>query len=99
MAPIATMTAAKRKAAGTTTMSVEAARVQGIATGVVAPTRRMPSTIVSDIEVMLSRPVIVESVATAMTLPVMRSNRLTGADRIVSSVPRSRSPAVMSMAG
>ena len=51
IAPIATMTAPKRKAAGTTTISVEAARVQGIATGDDAPTSLMPSIIVSDIDV------------------------------------------------
>ena len=78
---------------------VEAAGVHGIATGDVAPASLMPSIIVSDIDAMFSRPVIVESVATARTLPVMSSKRPTGAERMVSSVPRSRSPAVMSMAG
>ena len=39
------------------------------------------------------------SVATARTFPAISAERAIGADSVVSSVPRSRSPAVMSMAG
>jgi hypothetical protein len=54
---------------------------------------------VSEIDTRLSIPVTAASVATASTLPVIRWKRLTGEARMVSSVPRSRSPAVMSIAG
>ena len=52
-----------------------------------------------DIEARLSTPDSVASVATATTLPVISAARAIGADSVVSRVLRSRSPAVMSMAG
>ena len=99
MAPIATMTLPNRNAAGTTMSSVARARVHGMSSTAAPAARRAVSATVSDMDTMFSAPVIMASVATASTFPVIRSKRRMGAERTVSRVPRSRSPAVMSMAG
>ena len=50
-------------------------------------------------EARFRNPVSDASAVTARTLPAISAARSIGAERVVSSVPRSRSPAVMSMAG
>ena len=100
IAPTATITDANRNADGTTIDSDASVRIQGMRSASVAPPMsRIPSSMVSEIDTRFSMPVTAASVATASTLPVIRSKRSTGEARIVSSVPRSRSPAVMSIAG
>ncbi len=100
-APTATMIEANRNAVGGTTANAAAVRSQGIGIAALGPParRRVPSRTVSDMEARLRKPVSEASVATASTFPAISAARSIGADSVVSSVLRSRSPAVMSMAG
>ena len=99
-APIATMTDANRNAAGGITSSAAApALAHGSEGAAPAAASFAPSRTVIDIEARLSTPDSVASVATATTLPVISAARAIGADSVVSRVLRSRSPAVMSIAG
>ena len=98
-APIATITEANRNAVGGMTANAAAARPHGMAFLAPPAMRCVPSRTVSDMEARLRAPVSEASVATASTLPAISEARSIGAESVVSSVLRSRSPAVMSIAG
>jgi len=99
VAPSATKAAAKSSAAGRMTTLLARALPQGTSSTMLCEARRRTCNKVMAIEPRLRTPVRAASVATASTLPSIRSKRRMGEQSTVSRVPRSRSPAVTSMAG